>query len=305
MSDVYSGEGRGKLILFGEHSVVYGYRALACSVPRGARVELRRTQEPSWTVEHPGGSFMANNDVLRAGEILLRHLDLRPSELTIRVELSVPVGAGLGSSAAMAVALARAACELQDVPQDQRHQIVHDAVAASEQILHGNASGIDQAAACSQGFFTFRRDEPPEPLAAPNRRWLIARVAPAASTSRLVQGVAARRQRHPDLMDSLFQQIDRVAAAGADALSAGDWQNLGELMDINQGLLNSLGVSTPTLERACSAARQAGALGAKLTGAGGGGCVVVLPDDETPGPCAVFNALRDLGEVFEFSLPDA
>ena len=305
MTETFSGEGRGKLILFGEHAVVYGHRALACSVPRGARVELSRSPAPSWTVDHPGGSFTANNDVLRAGEILLRHLDLRPAELTIRVELSIPVGAGLGSSAAMAVALARAACALQEIPPERQEAIVFDAVAASEQILHGNASGIDQAAACSRGFFTFTRGAAPEPLQAPDRRWLIARVAPAASTSRLVQGVADRRGRHPALLDTIFQEIDDLAAAGADALRAGRFEEVGELMDINQGLLNALGVSTPALEQACFAARQAGALGAKLTGAGGGGCIVALPAEESPGPCAVYNALRDLGEVFEFSLPDA
>ncbi len=303
MNATFSGEGRGKLILFGEHSVVYGRLAVACGIPGGARASLFLKPSATWRVTHPGGSFDADDDVLRAGRLLLRHFDLRPEDLAIDVDLTIPVGAGLGSSAAMAVAIARAACDLREIPADQRDPLVTSAVNDSEGVLHGKASGIDQQAACHGGFFQFQRPAITTPVEAPPRRWLIARVAPSASTARMVGAVADLHESYPQVTTQIFDTIDLVARRGAAALRVGDYREVGALMNFNQGLLGSLGVSTPDLEDACYLAREAGALGAKITGAGGGGCILVLPPPGPPEECFVLHALEETGDVYEVTLP--
>ena len=99
-------------------------------------------------------------------------------------------------------------------------------------------------------------------------------------TANNVAQVRTAWERQPARYESLFDQIDRLALAGVDALIAGDLVELGELMNLNHGLLNALQLSTPELEEMTHIARRAGAVGAKLTGGGGGGSIIALcPDD--------------------------
>ncbi|MFB6374860.1 MAG: mevalonate kinase [Bradymonadaceae bacterium] len=99
---------------------------------------------------------------------------------------------------------------------------------------------------------------------------------PPAPTREMVDGVADRRKREPELFDYLKLLVGDTTRFGSGAIGDGDWQRVGELMDINHGALVALGVSTDVLDEACHVAREAGALGAKLTGAGGGGCVTAM-----------------------------
>ncbi|MFU8807075.1 MAG: mevalonate kinase, partial [Bradymonadaceae bacterium] len=108
----------------------------------------------------------------------------------------------------------------------------------------------------------------------------IALAGPPSSTAKMVAGVAALGGRLPAIANALHETIGDVATEGAHALQAGNLDRVGELMNINHGLLCALGVSTIDLDTACEVARSCGALGAKLTGAGGGGCVVALAHDE-------------------------
>lgn len=302
MGELFTGRGCGKFIVFGEHAVVYGRPALAASLPQGAVVQLRRAASPQWHAESPAGPLAPNDQVHRAVTALLDHFGLSLDNLAIDVGFDIPIGAGLGSSAALAVALARGAADLCGLTGDERQGRIESAVAASEAVFHGKASGIDQQAAYGGGFFRFqRRADGPlvEAIAAPPHRWYIAPVAPSASTADMVAGVADRRRESPTEFASYFDAIAEVTDAGQTALGRGDWQRLGQLMDRNQALLQSIGVSTPVLDKACEAARSAGALGAKLTGAGGGGCIVALADAETP----MADALADFGPVYAFDLP--
>ena len=304
MATSATAHGRGKLIIFGEHAVVYGHPAVACGLPRGARATLTLDEGESWSISHPGQTITVDDDVERAGRQLLARFDLKPEQLRIDIELTIPVGAGLGSSAAMAVALARAAADLCELEGKKRTQAITEAVGASEAVFHGNASGIDQRAATEGGFFAFRRGRKQPKVSALDvapHRWLVAQVAPSASTSAMVESVARLRRRRPQVMDAIFDDFAQIATAGKKALEAGKWKDVGELMNINQGLLNTIGVSTSALETACAAARDAGAFGAKITGAGGGGCIVALVDDTTASD--VESTLDDHGDVFPFTLP--
>lgn len=299
-----TGRGYGKLIVFGEHAVVYGRPAVACSLSSGAVARLSFSDDPGWTVSHRSRPLSVDDRAKKAVSELLAVFDLRSDELRIHVDLSIPVGAGLGSSAAMATALARGAAELRNLDISSARKLVDRAVEASEAVFHGKPSGIDQRAASGQGFFSFRRGDDAlhiEPLEVPDFRWVVARVAPSPPTSEMVASVAAMREEKRESLTSVFDDIGSIAERGAAALRQGRWSRVGELMNRNQVLLASLGVSSPALDRACEAARQAGALGAKLTGAGGGGCILAAAGNEH----GVDEVLCEFGDVYSFVLPTA
>ncbi len=287
-STIYQGSGCGKLILLGEHAVVWGAPALATSLPDGAVATVSPATDSSHSNLHlkdAQGSTLATLQVNASGQPLEQSLaaimDILGVQhpVTIDATLNVPPGAGLGSSAALAVAIARALGELS--PKSKVN--IFRAVAASEAIFHGSASGIDQSAAMGSGLILFQKGIPP--LCSPVESALplniaICQAAPGASTAAMVTQVLQQRQTHAKLYEHFQQAITYVVTQAQHALKQKDIQSLGELININHGLLCAMNVSTPKLDAACHIAREEGALGAKLTGAGGGGCVYALASSQ-------------------------
>lgn len=303
----HAGRGHGKLILLGEHAVVWGCPAIAASLGAGATATIRgisahdatfirvfeqdRPEAPLFTTSPiPDGDA----PIERSMSALMARFPL-PDPVNIDITLGIPPGAGLGSSAALAVAIADA---LGAATGNRDEAVIEDAVAASEAIFHGNASGIDQAAAMGRGLFRFQREEGRAkitPLDLPPFDVLVCQAASGASTAKMVAGVAARRQRHPESVRHIGDAIEQIVEDAIDAIRARDLSRLGELCDLNHGLLASLGVSTQELDLACHIAREEGALGAKLTGAGGGGCVFAIVDAEEDRREAILTAWRARG----------
>jgi hydroxymethylglutaryl-CoA reductase len=255
----------GKVILLGEHGVVYGRHALALPIPDAVRVTLAKAD--ALTHDLPE-EFVA---------CLLRELDAEDARVRIRLDSRLPFGKGLGSSAAIAVALARAFNAYLDLGLDDER--INEVAFASEKLAHGTPSGIDNTLATYARPMLFNRqaglqieflelDHSP-PL-------LVAWGEQTGKTNELVAAVRARRERSQEPFDRVFDQMDALSRSGADALCAGNWEELGAAMNLCHGLLNAIGVSTPELEHMVFLARQSGALGAKLTGAGGGGSIVAL-----------------------------
>ncbi len=301
------GFGSGKLILFGEHAVVHGAPAVVTGLKRGAHARARvlasrtarltlhdATRSPSAPLLSVERGQEEQPLALAWGHILREFPEV--SGVEVDVQLDLPAGAGLGSSAALAVASARALASLVDGapwrPDDPR---VWRAVEASEGVFHGRASGIDQAAALDGTMCRFQRRDGQlerQALHAPGLHLAICQASPGASTAAMVSGVAARYEAQPQLMGQLFGLVGGLVEAAIEAIQRRDWATIGALMDLNHGALVAMGVSSEPLDAACHVARQAGALGAKLTGAGGGGCVVaVLGADATK----VINAWADRG----------
>jgi mevalonate kinase len=268
----------GKVILLGEHAVVYGVPALALGLDRGARAEATPSERARIQIGDHGAEVGDESELGRALGALLEALAAPPHE--VRVELELPPGSGLGASAALGVATARAVLDsLGTVDAHERAARVSRAADAWERVYHGNPSGIDTAAASEPGCLLYTRGGGVERVRVGRAMPLVIALAgPPASTRSMVESVARLRDRRPEIVNKAFEGIRALVANARLCIEAGDLPGLGKLMDLNQMLLSGLMVSTEGIENACEIARSAGALGVKLTGAGGGGAVVALAD---------------------------
>jgi mevalonate kinase len=277
----------GKVILFGEHAVVYGVPAIAVGISAGADARALPAAAASISI----GDFRARagdgSELALALEALLAALGAPPHAL--EVELGLPAGAGLGASAALGVAIARAVLEaLGELPGEAR---VLRAAAAWEGVFHGSASGIDAAAAFHGGCLWYSRGDGARPLEPGAELSLaIALAGPPAPTRSMVESVARLKSRRPELVDKALAGIRALVENARLSLEAGDRRSLGQLMDLNHMILSGLFLSTEGIETTCTIAREAGALGAKLTGAGGGGAVVALVEDDAEPVLAAWRA---------------
>ena len=258
------GVAAGKVILLGEHAAVYGKHALA--LPIANAVTARVTDDQSQT-----DPFCS-----RIVEVAQKELAIE-GEIGVDVRCSLPPAMGLGSSAAIAVAIIRAISKSRELGLDDER--VNKIAFACEQLAHGTPSGIDNSIATYAVPMLFNnaaglhieelelQQTPPIVIAFSSQPGL---------TREQVAAVRNRQQQSPDHYAAIFEQIDALSVAGAAALRSSDYEQLGALMNVCHGLLNALQVSTPEIESMVSLARSAGAVGAKLTGGGGGGSVLAL-----------------------------
>jgi len=284
------GRAGGKIILLGEHVVVYGRPAVAAGLPIGLEAQVVYGLGPSLE-GHPGARGDSRpRELVRAAATLV---GLEPSDLVVQVRSELPPGRGFGSSAALAVAVLRALGERAGRTFTRAEEL--ELGRQLEAVFHGTPSGIDPAAAALGGCFSFVRGEPPTitPLALGRPLPLVIAFDDAErSTGEVVAGLRARREAAPDRYDELFDAVAAVVEDGIAAARAGNLAELGRAFDRNQALLETLGVSSPDTDRAVRAARRAGALGAKLTGGGAGGAIIALATDTAP----VVAALTALGK---------
>ena len=272
----------GKLILLGEHAVVYGVPAIAAGIDRGVTAEATRAGSTSLDVV-PWGEHVApaSGDgppsLGRAfAALLATYGDVPP--VAVRAEVSIPGGGGLGCSAALGVAIVRAIDALLGATRDD--DAVVEASLAWERVFHGTPSGIDSVMAARGGLALFRKGQPLEVIRAHKALTLVVGDSlEPGSTRAMVESVARQHAKSPARLERTFAGVASLVSNGKLAIEQGDHVELGKLMDLNQALLNTLMVSTAKLEEMCAAARDAGALGAKLTGGGGGGCMIALARD--------------------------
>lgn len=184
---------------------------------------------------------------------------------------------GLGSSAAVAVAITRATANCFGIDVDDER--VNEIAFMCEKIAHGTPSGIDNTISCFSQTVLFRNAEnlSVEPIALKEFPPLVVAFShDVGLTHEQVAGVRARYERHSRAYEAIFDQMDELAREGVQALRSRQYDQLGMMMNVCHGLLNALQVSTPDIECMVALARKYGAIGAKLTGAGGGGAVVAL-----------------------------
>ena len=301
----------GKVILLGEHAVLYGSRALAVPVPLAVHARVVkgrngvRLRVSPWGIDtawEPGR--LHRDSILKAMDAILFHLGISRPAIEIDVFPQVPKAMGLGSSAAAAVAVTRALSAFYDLKLNPAE--VNRIAFEAERIIHGQSSGIDNTVISYAAPLAYRAGPPPQatPLRLRRRLPLVVGLSRAGSlTAPMVARVREGWRKNKSEYETLFRQIDRQTGEAREALRTGDLKSLGRLMNANQQLLNALDISTPELDAMLHTARRHDALGAKLTGGGGGGAMIALCKDDTH---AVTGALNAQGwQTFSFMIEGA
>lgn len=296
----------GKVILFGEHAVVYGQPAIAAPI-REVKAKASITPDPKGEV----GAVHILAQAVGIDALLVDLDDSQPLAATLRqvcahlgvkslpactlkITSTIPVAAGLGSGAAVSVAVIRALASFlgQPLPDEEVSQLAYEI----EKLHHGTPSGIDNAVIAYAQPIYFIKDRPCEKLHVKKTLTLaIADTGISSPTKQAVGDVRKARQADKKQYDAYFESIGSLADSARQAIEAGNIEQLGVLMDANHGLLRKIGVSCPALDTLVTTARQAGAFGAKLSGGGRGGNLIALVNDERAD--AVARALIAAGAV--------
>ena len=279
------GHGRtvAKIILFGEHSVVYGHPAVAVplhSLHMSATVERSATHTAPSTLsclDWDGALDAAParlGSVVKAVEVATAAAGQPDTGLHVTTQSDFPPERGLGSSAAAAGAVIRAVLDAYHVPASP--QQLFELTQEAERIAHGRPSGLDALTTASPSPVYFR-DGTGSTLDMDLAAWIvIADSGTQGSTRETVGDVRHSYEASPDQVGPLLDQLGTIADGAAEDLRTGDVSALGEKMDDAHRLLAELGVSDDRLNAMTDAARDAGAVGAKLTGGGRGGCIIAL-----------------------------
>jgi len=210
-----------------------------------------------------------------AAETTLKQVRRSNRGLLVNVDCEIPVGAGLGSSASTTVAIISAVAASNRIELSRKE--IFELAFVPENFLHGKPSGVDQATCIYGGTIQFNRPSDVKTVRLKEKPIiLVCDTGIHHETRTLVGGVFRKSQREKKDFRNYLAQVREISNGVAKALREGDIDDLGDLMFRNHELLQRIGVSHPKLDRLVDAAKRAGALGAKLTGAGGGGCLIVL-----------------------------
>jgi mevalonate kinase len=281
-----------KVILFGEHFVVYGNPAILASINRRVAIDAHTTEWDKIVIksdigvagEYDSSGFKATEGGLEAKATLeplysaiMQSLAATGKKTGIEISIysNVPPGIGMGSSAAACVATVAAVNSL--FRKEQNRQEICKLAIKSERLIHKNSSGADCYVSTYGGLIQysktmgFTKIQPKGALAL-----VIASTGLRHSTGDLVAGVKRFKDRNEPLFQNLAKQAERICVQAQQALKAGRWDKVGELMNENQAILRQIGVSHHKVDDLIDICGKAGALGAKITGAGGGGAVIAL-----------------------------
>jgi mevalonate kinase len=311
----------GKVYLFGEHAVVYGEPAVPCAIERRARVTVEERDRgirvhagdltlDGFTVEYDGNTAqrpdvdvpdsLVETGIGYVNEAITQATDaagVADIGFDIAVESNIPLGAGIGSSAAVVVAAIDAATRELGV-ELPREDLADRAYEVERAVQDGQASRADTFCSTMGGAVRVEGDDC-QTISAPDLPFVIGYDGGAGDTGALVAGVRDLKEAYAFAEDTVVA-IGDIVRSGERALAEGNLEEVGRLMNFNHGLLEALGVSSRSLDAMVWAARDAGATGAKLTGAGGGGCIVAL--DETAETQAALEYTPGCEEAFRAEL---
>lgn len=270
------GIGFAKTILLGEHFVVYGLPAIGIGLSKKTEVEIEKSPHMRVESSHADSSLLSGIEAIKAA---MKVTD----NFIVRIKSEIPLGSGLGSSAAISVAFVRA------IADEYRLALTPDQISAyayeAEKIYHGTPSGIDNTLATVGGALLFQKQDgktvaTPLKIGKPLTIVIGNTGKKRGSTGEIISAVKLRKDKNAPIYEDLFNAEKKVVERAVNAIERGDLEGLGELMNINHGLLSAMGVSTKENGDIIYVARQFGALGAKITGAGMGGSCVILAKNE-------------------------
>jgi mevalonate kinase len=278
----------GKLLLIGEHAAVYGQPAFALPFPAvSATATVTPTSGALQLISEPfTGCLTPIADLPRCAEgfahalsALLAQLQLPAAGLDISLVSTIPLGAGLGSSAATAAALLRAVLRAYHAPEDPT--ALEAWVHVAERVPHGRPSGVDGCVVVAQKPLCFTVGSDYKPVETGGHFILVvANSGIPRETGQSVARVAEFYASDSAAANAAISSLGELAILAMAAWKNGEARELGRCLDNAHSQLELLGVSSLGLNRLVAAAREAGALGAKLTGAGLGGCVLALAESD-------------------------
>jgi len=298
------------VIISGEHSVVYGYPAIVIAVNLGVKANVIPLPERSIRISsdkygvHVFRLPVSNESnplypMAKVAESILEDADSR-NGLSISIKSEIPPGAGMGSSASASVAVAYATMEALHMPI-QREKLI-DYAMVGEKIIHKNPSGVDVYIAVDGGVIWYTRSEGSKKLdLSYSFPIILVDTGIERNTGLMVSKVADFRRRNPELFNICMGAIGRITQELREIIIKGSFvsKEAGLYLLLNHLLLSILGVSSKELDEIVYRSMREGALGAKLTGAGGGGAALVLPPEDK---LKVVNSLRRKYNVYSLSL---
>ncbi len=294
-------EAPAKAIVTGEHFVVDGSWALAVALPRKVRAEVTEADELRVDSEAGGGSGSPRpGPVLEVVRAMSSEFSFAPS-FRVSIRSQVPAGSGLGSSAATSVAVAAAVARYNSVDLGASELARMSMV--GEKRVHRTPSGVDSAVCAAGGAVLFRRGAEPRTVHLPGARSLvIAFSGQRRATRRQISKVSRLRDAFPHMFEGLAAAVGAMSLEASERLASGDMETLGRILNLNHAVLSSIGVSNQRLDSMVDASLSMGAFGAKLTGAGGGGCILVAaPEGKEK---SIVSGLRGRGfEAFLAEIP--
>jgi mevalonate kinase len=304
------GQAPGKILLVGEHAVVYGHPAIAIPI-RGisarAEVELSRNGGLEFEAvdlkENVGAGAPASarlEPLVRLVGSVLNLFGEKAQGLKVRLHSTIPIGRGMGSGAAVSVALVKGVCKAlgRKLNADQVAELALEA----ERVFHSNPSGVDTAVVARNEAVYYVRGKAPQDVevGSGHFRFLIADTGIESPTGKVVEDVRRKREQDRARVDSYFWELGSMATVAREIIRGGMPAELGACMTHSHGVLQGLGVSSTELDRLVETALERGALGAKLSGAGCGGAMIVLLDEDADAN-EIETALRIAGAVNVYS----
>src|SRR4030095_333384 len=274
------GVGKGKIILFGEHFVVYGSPAIAGGISNSANVTVKKAEKKRIVTKQTVVEELS----LAGIEAVLKSMGIK-DKYEVRLDGDLPTYGGLGSSAAFCVGLVRALCD--ELGTHMTNEQVNNHAYAGEMAFHGNPSGIDNTMATHGGVVEFRRGksmaeskfefiEVKKPL-----DFVVSFSGKYSPTPKMVERVRKFKSEDEEEFRQITEEFMAIYIEARKAIEKGKIDQIGALMNSNQSLLSELGGSDELNDRIVKIAMKAGALGAKVTGGGGGGCCIALAGSQS------------------------
>ncbi len=244
------------MFLFGEHAVVYGKPGIAMAIKPRVFVTVRKSR----VAHHAKSPYI---------DSCFDEMGVKGS---VYVNSQLPSSSGLGSSAAVTVATLSAIND-EFGKKHSLEEIANMAFAIEKKVQKGRASPTDTSVSAFGGL-VFIKGTARRRLAPYNFQMVIGNTLVSHNTSKMVEMVADLKKKDAEICDPVLEAIGAVTLSAMHHFN--NPHQMGKLMNMNHALLEVLGVGHPALSKLVIAARSAGAYGAKLTGAGGGGCMVAL-----------------------------
>lgn len=266
----------GKIYLCGEHAVVYNEPAIACAIDLRATAKVRSLCEKRYVIKSSMGvsKRLKSKKHIYAAKCIEKLKKYIPKGVEIEIESEIPVGSGLGSSAATVIATLAALNDHFKIGYSLE-EIAKIGHKIEKEVQRGLASPTDTFASTTGGVVfvpEMKTIELPEIYVA------IGNTGKFSSTKKMVSSVKNLKNEYAEIVNRILESAGNISREVEKLIKREDYQKIGKLMNINQGLLDSLGVGTEELSKLIWVSRKSGAWGAKITGAGGGGCMIAITE---------------------------